>query len=164
MATASALSKKEVPVCIKWMTEPDMPEVLKIEEKSFEYPWTEKEFRQCLKERNFFFQRVGLAAEYRQKVVGFVIYESSQSRIFILNLAVHPDFRRKEVGKQIIKQLINKLHPERKKKIFVEVRETNLPAQLFFHQMGFWAICIVRGFYQDYCPEDLYLMQYSLEK
>ena len=41
----------------------------------------------------------------------------------------------------------------------LEVRETNLPAQLFFRQLGFRAVSVLRDFYED-TTEDAYLMQY----
>jgi ribosomal-protein-alanine N-acetyltransferase len=41
----------------------------------------------------------------------------------------------------------------------LEVRETNLPAQLFFRGMGFKAISLLKDFYED-TTEDAYLMQY----
>jgi ribosomal-protein-alanine N-acetyltransferase len=39
------------------------------------------------------------------------------------------------------------------------VRETNLPAQLFFRSLGFRAISVLKDFYQD-TTEDAYLMHY----
>ena len=41
----------------------------------------------------------------------------------------------------------------------LEVRETNLAAQLFFRGQGFRAVSVLREFYDD-TPEDAYLMQY----
>jgi ribosomal-protein-alanine N-acetyltransferase len=41
----------------------------------------------------------------------------------------------------------------------LEVRETNLDAQLFFRSMGFKAITVLHEFYED-TPEDAYLMQF----
>ena len=41
----------------------------------------------------------------------------------------------------------------------LEVRETNLPAQLFFRAHGFRAVSVLRDFYED-TAEDAYLMQY----
>jgi ribosomal-protein-alanine N-acetyltransferase len=41
----------------------------------------------------------------------------------------------------------------------LEIRETNLPAQLFFRDIGFRAISLLRDFYED-TTEDAYLMQY----
>ena len=35
-------------VHIRWMIRRDMPEVLEIERKSFEFPWFEEDFIRCL--------------------------------------------------------------------------------------------------------------------
>ena len=44
-------------------------------------------------------------------------------------------------------------------RILLEVRETNLPAQVFFRSHGFRAVSVLRDFYED-TTEDAYLMQY----
>ena len=41
----------------------------------------------------------------------------------------------------------------------LEVRETNLAAQLFFRSLGFRAVNVLRNYYDD-TPEDAYVMQY----
>ncbi|MEM9368527.1 MAG: ribosomal-protein-alanine N-acetyltransferase RimI, partial [Planctomycetota bacterium] len=46
--------------------------------------------------------------------------------------------------------------------IMLEVRETNLEAQLFFKQLGFKAISVLRDFYDD-AAEDAYLMQFRYQ-
>ena len=48
---------------------------------------------------------------------------------------------------------------QRRNRIILEVRETNLPAQLFFRENGFRAVSVLREYYED-TPEDAYLMQY----
>jgi ribosomal-protein-alanine N-acetyltransferase len=133
----------------------DMPDVLAIEGRSFEFPWSEEDFVRCLRQRNC----IGMVAEHHERVVGFMIYELHRNRLHILNFAVHHDCRRRNVGEQMIKKLITKLSPQRRNKIMLEVRETNLPAQLFFRSMGFKAISLLRDFYED-TTEDAYLMQY----
>ncbi|HID77311.1 MAG TPA: ribosomal-protein-alanine N-acetyltransferase [Planctomycetaceae bacterium] len=133
----------------------DMPEVLAIEAASFEFPWLEEDFIRCLRQRNC----IGMVAEYDERVVGFMIYELNKTRIQILNFATAPDHRRRGVGTQMIAKLIGKLSAQRRTRITLEVRETNLPAQLFFRANGFRAIRVLRNFYED-TPEDAYLMQY----
>ena len=39
------------------------------------------------------------------------------------------------------------------------MRETNLPAQLFFRENGFRAVSVLHSYYSD-TPEDAYIMQY----
>ena len=59
----------------------------------------------------------------------------------------------------MVNKLISKLSSERRRRITLEVRETNLPAQLFFRNCGFKAINILRDFYEDTC--DAYAMNYK---
>ncbi|WP_146524975.1 ribosomal protein S18-alanine N-acetyltransferase [Novipirellula artificiosorum] len=133
----------------------DMPAVLGIENRSFEFSWTEEDFIRCLRQRNC----IGMVAEIDDQVVGFMIYELHKNRLHILNFAVHPDARRKGVANSMVNKLLGKLSQERRNRIMLEVRETNLEAQLFFKKIGFRAISVLRDFYED-TVEDAYLMQY----
>jgi ribosomal-protein-alanine N-acetyltransferase len=49
----------------------------------------------------------------------------------------------------MIGQLIARLSIQRRTRIVTEVRETNLPAQLFFKANGFRAVCVLRDYYED---------------
>ena len=145
------------PICvhIRWMIRRDMNEVLQIENQSFEFPWSDEDFVRCLRQRNC----IGMVAEHDERIVGFMIYELHKNRLHILNFAVRDDVRRREVGTQMIKKLVSKLSYQRRNRIMLEVRETNLAAQLFFRGHGFRAVSLLRKFYED-TPEDAYLMQY----
>ena len=149
--------KEQVRVHIRWMIRRDMPEVLQTEQESFEYSWTEEDFLRCLRQRNC----IGMVAEQGERVVGFMIYELHKARLHILNFAVHPQYRRVGVGAQMVAKLISKLSSHRRTRITLEVRETNLPAQLFFRAQGFKAVRVLRGFYED-SGEDAFLMHYRL--
>lgn len=142
-------------VHIRWMIRRDMHEVLDIESESFEFPWSEEDFINCLRQRNC----IGMVADHADKVVGFMIYELHKTRLHVLNFAVAPDVRRRGVGAQMLNKLRGKLSEQRRNRILLEVRETNLPAQLFFRDTGFRAVNVLRGYYAD-TPEDAYLMQY----
>ncbi len=147
--------KKELRVHIRWMIRRDMPEILDIEGLSFEFPWSEDDFVRCLRQRNC----IGMVAEHGDQVVGFMIYELHKTRLHILNFAVHPDFRQNHVGMQMVNKLVGKLSHQRRTRILLEVRERNLPAQVFFRSSGFRAISVLRNFYED-TVEDAYLMEY----
>lgn len=147
--------KNQAPVHIRWMIRRDMAEVLQIEDRSFEFSWSEEDFIRCLRQRNC----IGMIAEHNERVVGFMIYELHRNRLHVLNFAVHPDFRRRGVGSQMVRKLVSKLSPQRRSRIMLEVRETNLDAQLFFRDLGFRAVSLLRDFYED-TTEDAYLMQF----
>ena len=147
--------KQEVRVHIRWMIRRDMPEVLDIEDESFEFPWLEEDFIRCLRQRNC----IGMVAEHEDRVVGFMIYELYKNRIHVLNFSVGSEYRRRGVASQMIAKLIAKLSSQRRNRILLEVRETNLDAQLFFRESGFRAVSVLRAYYED-TPEDAYVMQY----
>jgi ribosomal-protein-alanine N-acetyltransferase len=138
-------TEKEVRVHIRWMIRRDMPEVLQTEQDSFEFAWTEEDFLRCLRQRNC----IGMVAEHGEKVVGFMIYELHKSKLHILNFAVAPMYRRCAIGGQMVAKLISKLSSHRRTRITLEVRETNLPAQLFFRKQSFKAVRVLRNYYED---------------
>ncbi len=148
-------SKQEIRVHIRWMIRRDMVDVLDIENEGFEFSWSEDDFIRCLRQRNC----IGMVAEHDNQVVGFMVYELKKSRLHVLNFAVARKYRRLGVGSQMIAKLIGKLSTQRRNRILLEIRETNLPAQLFFRENGFRAISLLRDYYVD-TTEDAYLMQY----
>lgn len=144
-------------VQIRWLIRRDMPEVLDIERQAFEFCWTEEDFLCCLRQRNC----IGMVAEYNHRIVGFMIYELHKAKLHVLNFAVDPEFRRQAIGFQMIEKLVDKLSQQRRQEIVLEVRESNLPAQLFFKKMGFKAVLILRSHYDD-TDESAYVMRYSM--
>lgn len=143
-------------VHVRWMIRRDMPEVETIERESFEFPWSEEDFTRCLRQRNC----IGMVAEMADSVVAFMIYELHRAKLHVLNFAVLRSHRRLGIGSRMMDKLIGKLTPDRRGRIVLEVRETNLPAQLFFRSLGFRATSVLKDFYQD-STEDAYLMQYQ---
>jgi ribosomal-protein-alanine N-acetyltransferase len=149
--------KEQLRVHIRWMIRRDMPEVLQIEQDSFDYSWTEEDFLRCLRQRNC----IGMVAEHGEKVVGFMIYELHKNKLHILNFAVCPSYRRIGIGAQMIAKLIGKLSSHRRTRISLAVRETNLGAQVFFKAQEFRAVKVLRNYYED-SGEDAYLMQFTI--
>jgi [ribosomal protein S18]-alanine N-acetyltransferase len=142
---------------VRWMVRRDFPEVLDIEQQSFQYHWTEEDFTRHLRQRN----TIGLVAEHDDQVLGYMVYDLHRDRIHVLNFAVRKDARRQHIGDAMVRKLIGKLTPQRRNRIVLEVRETNLVAQLFWRAEGFRAIRIEHQFY-DETDEDAYVFQYRL--
>ena len=148
----------DINVHIRWMIRRDMGEVLDIEQASFEFPWLEEDFLRCLRQRNC----IGMVAEFDERVVGFMVYELHKDQLHVLNFSVRPDVRRRGVGQQMVNKLIGKLSRRGRNRIGSEIRETNLAAQMFFKNLDFRAISVLRDYYDD-TVEDAYVMQYRFE-
>ena len=156
----STEEKKKLEVHIRWMIRRDIPEILGIETSSFEYPWQEDDFVRCLRQRNC----IGMVAEYRDRIVGFFIYELHKTRLNILNFAVHPDYRHNGIGSQMVNKLTDKLSHQKRTRILLEISERNLPAQMFFRALGFRAISVLKNHYhEENTDEDAYLMEYRYQ-
>jgi ribosomal-protein-alanine N-acetyltransferase len=156
-------------ISLRGLIRRDMPEVLRIEAESFEFPWQLNDFLLMLHQRN----NNGMVAESSviaadrctQTVVGYMVYELHKDSIHLVNLAVDKRYRRQEIGRQLIQKLIKKLSAGAglRQKVTCEVRERNVAAQLFFRAVGFRAVAVFRGMYKD-TSEDAYAMMYSVRK
>lgn len=118
---------------IRWMIRRDLPEVLEIEGLCFHFPWTREDFVRCLCHRN----HIGQVAEHDGGVAGYMVYELGRRRIAVLNFAVMPALQGRGVGRAMAHKLIGKLRQQYRNRIILEVRESNLDAQLFWRAVGF---------------------------
>lgn len=145
-------------ILIRWLIRRDMPIVLEIEKRSFRHPWTEEHFISQLRERNI----IGMVATSNEQTCGYMIYALENKHIELLNFAVHPDYRRMGVGREMIDKLKSKLGFRRRSAISLYVSEANLAGQLFFKANEFGAVEICKNLYAT-CDEDAYLMSYRIE-
>ena len=80
------------------------------------------------------------------RVVGFVVSRSvGQREREILNIAVHPDFRRLGVGSELLRFELTHSPGAH----FLEVRESNAPARELYRRLGFEAVGLRPGYYDD---------------
>lgn len=142
---------------LRWLIGRDMPEVLGIEARAFPNAWTRDDFSACLKQRNC----IGLVAEVNHQVTGYVVYEIHKSELHILNLAVDPEWHRHGIGTAMLQRVKDKLSQQRRSRLLLTVRETNLAAQKFFRRQGMYATEIVCGHFDD-SDEDGYVMEYRV--
>ncbi len=154
----TAFQGSSLGVHVRWMIRRDMPEVVAIERESFEFSWSEEDFTHCLRQRNC----IGMVAEMADSVVAFMIYELHRTKLHMLNFAVLRSHRRLGIGTRMMDKIVAKLTPDRRGRIVLEVRETNLAAQLFFRRLGFRATTVLKDFYQD-STEDAYMMQFAAD-
>ncbi len=152
------MSQTKTDVChIRWMIRTDMPTVYAIEKASFEFPWTEEEFIRCLRQRDV----IGMVAEIDEQVVGFMCYALAKQRLELLSIAVHPEHRWKGIGATMVRKIVSKLAYQRRDRIVVRVRETNLSALNFFKSCGFLATNIERQAYEE-TSEDMIVMRFRI--
>lgn len=135
-----------------------MSEVLQVEQLSFQCPWSEDDFLRALRQRNV----ICMIAERGEKVIGFIVYALEKHLLRVIRIAVHPGHRRTTVATQIVDKMKTRLASHRRRRITLEIRETNVTGQLFFRTQDFRCTGTTKGFYDD-SGEDALLMQYRLK-
>lgn len=149
-------------VHVRWMIRQDLDIVCEIEKECFEFSWTGRDFVAAMRQRRC----IGLVAECDSQVVGYIIYVLNKDNIEITNLGVKRTLQRKGVGSKMVSKLIGKLDLDRRSKLILTVRESNVTAQCFFRdvaQPGFKVVKIESGFWVNAeVLEDAYHMEYRL--
>lgn len=142
---------------LRWMITKDLDSVVEIDSHQ-DLAWCRQDFIELLRKKSI----IAMVAELPgEKVVGFMVYELLNTRINLLRVGVTPEHRRKGIGTELIAKLTGKLSHNKRRKIAVEVRETNLPFQLFLRSLGFLAVEVLRSYYDD-TGEDAYVFHYSI--
>ena len=110
---------------IRRMEESDLDEVAAIERASFPLPWSRNLFLRDLKENKIAFF---LAVRDRGELVAYGGFWLLQEEINIVNVAVHPDHRKKGFGRLVLDALLKEGQKQGATIATLEVRESNKAA------------------------------------
>jgi ribosomal-protein-alanine N-acetyltransferase len=134
----------------------DLDQVLCIERRSFAQPWSEELFRQELR---LPFSRIVVArlSGDPPAVVGYVCRWLAAGELHLLNVAVHPDWRRRGIGRRLVEHVLEEARGAGAKRAFLEVRRYNVPAIALYERLGFRAAAVRRNYYGP--GEDALIME-----
>ena len=142
------------PVKIRKMLARDLEEVMDIEHRCFSVPWSKEAFQMEV-EKNKFARYI--VAEFETKIVGYGGMWMIMDEAHITNIAVHPDFRGRGFGDQLVEGLIHAAHGEGIQRLTLEVRKSNVIAQNLYKKYGF-TLCGIRSRYYKDNEEDAIIM------
>ncbi len=128
-----------------------------IERIAYSYPWSERFFRQELQVEC----ARSLLVQLEGRIVGYILFWLLPGEIDIHNVAVHPEFRRRGLGRRLLEQVIAEARGRASSRITLEVRKSNLPAQKLYESMGFAYNGVRKNYYSD-DGEDALLMALNL--
>jgi len=139
MATAPELLAPEV--VIRAMRGSDVADVVAIERASYQFPWSEGIFRDCL--------RVGYVCRVvtmAREVMAYGVMSFGAGEAHILNLCVGETYRCRGVGRRLLGSLIERAAAMAD--AFLEVRPSNTAAIRLYLALGFEHVGMRRGYYQ----------------
>jgi [ribosomal protein S18]-alanine N-acetyltransferase len=85
-----------------------------------------------------------LVATVDDRLAGFAVARrTAPDEIEILNVAVDPPLRRRGIGRSLLQELIG----QNPGTVFLEVRQSNVPARKLYHSLGFEAAGVRQDYY-----------------
>ena len=88
-------------------------------------------------------------AEPNGRLLGFVAARQAADEAEILNIAVHRDFRRKGVASALLQAALDGFRRSAIARVFLELRESNLPARNLYNRHGFLPTGRRAAYYHD---------------
>src|ERR1700729_2286149 len=143
MATAADDFAFAGELTVRPMRDADVAEVIGIERASYQFPWTEGIFYDCL--RVAYLCRVAIQD---QRIMGYAVMSMGAGEAHILNLCVRQESRRVGVGRSLIRYLLEQAEDSGMAEAFLEVRPSNAIAMVLYQSLGFEQIGTRRGYYQ----------------
>jgi [ribosomal protein S18]-alanine N-acetyltransferase len=123
--------------------EQNLNTILALEKAAQFTPWSEKMFLDSLKAGHKL-----LALSENEEIIGFIVFTINTEESEILNLVIKPARQRKGYGRILLSDALSKIEKAGVKKIFLEVRQSNLAAQNLYLSLGFKKIGERKNYYR----------------
>ena len=122
-----------------------VPQIAELEKLCFNDPWSENSIASELDNR----LSCWLVAIADDKVVGYVGSQTVLGETDMMNIAIHPDYRKQGIATQLISALIEALSERGSHSLMLEVRASNEPAKSLYLKMGFDVVGVRKNYYRN---------------
>ena len=141
------------------MKECHVSAVAALETICFSDPWSENSVSSELKNK----LSLWLVAEENGTVAGYIGSQTCGEESDVMNVAVHPDFRRRGIAEALVNALVEELKAIGSHCLTLEVRASNVPAIALYEKMGFSEIGRRKNYYRN-PREDALILRKEWEK
>lgn len=121
----------------------DIPQIVQVENICFPVPWPDFLFKAHLNNPGF------VVYEQEDSILGYAMIGDAKGKAHLQNIAVHPQFRRKGIGTELLEWCIDLVRLYGYREMVLEVREKNTGSQAFYANNGFTVSGTVAGYYLD---------------
>jgi ribosomal-protein-alanine N-acetyltransferase len=122
-----------------------VPQIAELEKLCFNDPWSENSIASELDNR----LSCWLVAIADDKVVGYVGSQTVLGETDMMNIAIHPDYRKQGIATELISALIEALNERGSHSLMLEVRASNEPAKSLYLKMGFDVVGVRKNYYRN---------------
>ena len=127
------------------MTSEHVSQIAQLEKCCFHDPWSENSIASELDNR----LSLWLVALEGEQVVGYVGSQTVLGWTDMMNVAVHPDHRRKGIGEALVVALEAALKEIESTCLTLEVRASNAPAKALYTKLGFLEVGCRKNYYRN---------------
>ena len=127
------------------MNESHVAQVAELEKICFSDPWSEKSVASELSNP----LSCWLVAEEDGMVAGYVGSQTVIDESDMMNVAVHPDHRRKGIAEKLVVELVEALKKRESHCLTLEVRASNEPAKALYEKLGFIQVGLRKNYYRN---------------
>lgn len=123
----------------------DLPDVMLVENRNYDFPWSEGIFRDCIK------------AGYTMQVlrldlllIGYGVMQVAADEAHILNLCIDRDYNRRGYARALLEKLLTMAERAGAHMAFLEARPSNPRAIRLYEKAGFNEVGSRRAYYDSF--------------
>ena len=130
---------------IETMNASHVAQIAELEKICFSDPWSERSIASEL-DNNL---ALWLTATEGNRVAGYIGSQTVLDETDMMNVAVHPEFRRQGIAELLVNTLVERLKSAGSRCLTLEVRASNLPAISLYEKLGFTEIGRRKNYYRN---------------
>jgi len=142
---------------IEKMNASHVPQIAELEKVCFADPWSVTSIETELTSR----LSLWFVAVEGDTVVGYVGSQTVIDESDVMNIAVHPDYRRQGIGEALLETLADALREKGSRGLTLEARVSNTPAVSLYKKAGFLQVGLRKNYYRN-PKEDALILRKAL--
>ena len=127
------------------MKQEHVAQIAALEKICFSDPWSERSVASELNNQLAYW----LVAVDGDVVAGYIGSQTVMDETDMMNVAIHPDYRRKGIAEMLVNALVEALKERGSRCLTLEVRASNEPAQMLYEKLGFSQIGRRPNYYRN---------------
>ncbi len=132
-------------IAYETMKDTHVPQIAELETVCFSDPWSEKSVASELTNP----LSLWLVAMDGETVAGYIGSQAVEGEADVMNIAVHPDYRRRGIARELVNRLVTALAERKNYSLALEVRQSNAPAIALYESLGFHQVGMRPNYYRN---------------
>lgn len=130
---------------IRSMNLEDVPEVLAVEHKANDFPWSKNILENAVQSTKYC--AVMVDENHSQRIFGYAVISFVVGEVELLNICIDPDYQGKGHAQALLEHLIIEAKSRDNQEMYLEVRVSNMDAIHVYEKFGFNEIGRRKNYY-----------------